>query len=64
MKISRMVYELEPFKDFILDSKVKVDLGGKRSLLRKLPSLMKNIVMKISRMVYKLEPCKDYILAS
>ena len=25
MKISRMIYELEPFKDFILASKVKVD---------------------------------------
>ena len=31
MKISGMVYELEPFKDFILASEVKVDLGGQRS---------------------------------
>ena len=31
MKISRMVYELEPYKDFILASEVKVDLRGQWS---------------------------------
>ena len=36
MEISRIVYEIEPFKDFILASEVKVDLGGQRSLLKEL----------------------------
>ena len=30
MKISRMVYKLEPFKDFILASEVKVDHRGQQ----------------------------------
>ena len=35
MKTSRMVYELQFFKDFVLASEVKVDLGGQRSLFEK-----------------------------
>ena len=35
MKIPRMVYKLEPYKDFFLASEVKVDLGGQRSLSEK-----------------------------
>ena len=35
MKISRMVYEIEPFENIILASKVKVDLGGQRSFFEK-----------------------------
>ena len=30
-----MVYKLEPFKDFILTSEVKVDLVGERSVFEK-----------------------------
>ena len=35
MKISRMVYELEPYKDSIWASKVKADLRGQRSYFEK-----------------------------
>ena len=35
MKISRMVYKIEPFKDFILAFEVKVDLRGQRSYFEK-----------------------------
>ena len=42
-----MFNELEPFKDFILASKVKVDLGGHRSLFKKVRNLLKNIFEKV-----------------
>ena len=35
MKISRLVFELEPFKDFIVASEVKFDLGSQRSFFEK-----------------------------
>ena len=35
MKISRMVYEIEPFKEIILAFEVKVDHGGQRSVFEK-----------------------------
>ena len=69
MKMSKMFYEIEPFKEIILASKVKVDLGGQRSFFDKLSNLMKNIAKKIwlrylkwSR--YEIERFKDIILAS
>ena len=40
MKIVRMVYKLEPFKDFILASEVKVDLGGQRSFFEKVEQFL------------------------
>ena len=70
MKISRMVFELEPFKDFILASKVKIDLGGQRSLLKKVEQFNEKQCWKglkdlyIYRMVYKLDPYTDFISAS
>ena len=43
MKISRMVYELESFKDLILASEAKFDLGGQRSYCEKVvPSYVKH----------------------
>ena len=68
MKTIRTVYELEPFKDFILSSEVKVDLGCQRSLFEKVAQFNEKHcwkgLMKISRMVFELEPFKDFILAS
>ena len=68
MKISRLVFELEPLKDFILASEVNVDLRGQRSLLEKFAQFnekhCRKGLMKISGTVYELEPCKDFILAS
>ena len=68
MKTIRTVYQLEPFKDFILSSKVKVDLGGQRSLFEKVAQFNEKHcwkgLMKISRLVFELEPFKDSVLAS
>ena len=47
MKISRMVYEIEPFKEIILASKVKVDLGGQRSFLSICAKLTSKLVHEI-----------------
>ena len=64
MKTSRMVYELQFFKDFVLASEVKVDLGGQRSLFEKVAQFNEKHcckgLMKISRMVYELEAFKDF----
>ena len=63
-----MVYELQLFKDFILASKVIIDLGGQRSIFEKVAQFNKKHcwkgLMEISRMFYELEPFKDFILAS
>ena len=68
MKISRMVYEIEPFKNIILASKVKVDPGGQRSFFEKVAQFNEKPcwigLMNITRTVYKLETLKDFILAS
>ena len=48
MKISFMVYELESFKDFILSSEVKVDLGGQSSFWSKVVLLDPKLSCKIS----------------
>ena len=47
MKISRLVFELEPFKDFILASEVEVDLGGQRSFSWICAELTSKLVYKI-----------------
>ena len=54
MKISGLVIELEPFKDFILASEVEVDLGGQKltsqvkgHFLEKLCNILKNIAEKV-----------------
>ena len=63
-----MIYELEPFKNFILASEVKVDLWGQRTYFKVVEQFYgkpccKGLI-KISGMVYELEPFKDFILAS
>ena len=57
VKISRIGYELGPFKDFTLASEVKVDLGGQSELFEKEAQFNEKHcwkgLMKIFRMVYK-----------
>ena len=68
IKISRMVYKIEPFKEIILAFEVKVDHGGQRSVFEKVAQFNEKYCwkgfIKISLMVYKLEPFKDFIFAS
>ena len=42
-----ILQKLEPFQDFILALEVNFDLGGQRSLFKKLRNLMKNIAGKV-----------------
>ena len=63
-----MVYELEPFADFILASETKFDPGDQKWLFEKFLQLNEKHcwkgLMKIYLMVYELEPFKDFILTS